>query len=61
MIKPKENRRNIMKRFTMIALAVLFMAAVGATQAFAQAYVVTNNFGVRVIEQGSCERIGFSC
>jgi hypothetical protein len=58
MMKPKENRRNIMKRFTMIALAVLFMAAVGATQAFAQAYVVTNNFGVRVIEQGSCERIG---
>ncbi|MBN1831465.1 MAG: hypothetical protein JW896_05075 [Deltaproteobacteria bacterium] len=47
-----------MKRFTLIALAVLFIAALGAGSAFADTYQVTAGYGVRVIEQGSCEQVG---
>lgn len=47
-----------MKRFTLITLAVLFIAALGAGSAFAETYQVTAGYGVRVIEQGSCEQVG---
>jgi hypothetical protein len=58
-MKPNNmRRRNIMKRFTLIALAVFFIAALGASSAFAETYQVTAGYGVRVIEQGSCEQVG---
>jgi hypothetical protein len=47
-----------MKRFTLIALAAVLIVALGAGAAFAAAYNVTANFGIRVTEQGASERVG---
>jgi len=41
----------MMKRFSIIALAMVFIIALGAGQAFAAAYDITTNFGIRVTEQ----------
>jgi len=47
-----------MKRFTLIALAAILIVAMGAGAALAASYNVTANFGIRVTEQGSSERVG---
>jgi hypothetical protein len=47
-----------MKRFLLIALCASLVLAFGTTQVMADAYNITTNFGVRVTEQGSSERVG---
>jgi len=47
-----------MKKLSFIALASLLIVAVGTGMAFAAAYDVTSNFGVRVTEKGVSEQVG---
>jgi len=47
-----------MKKLSLIALATLMIVALGTGMAFAAAFNVTANFGVRVTEQGASERVG---
>jgi len=56
-LKP-ENEEKSMKRISLIALAAVLIVTLGAGAAFAAAYNVTANFGIRVTEQGASERVG---
>jgi len=47
-----------MKKLSFIALASILIVAVGTGMAFAAAYDVTTNFGVRVTEKGISEQVG---
>lgn len=47
-----------MKKLSFIALATVMIVALGTSMAFAAAFNVTANFGVRVTEQGASERVG---
>jgi len=47
-----------MKKISFIALAAVMIVALGTGMAFADAFTVTSNFGVRVTEQGASERVG---
>ncbi|MCJ8499386.1 hypothetical protein [Desulfatitalea alkaliphila] len=47
-----------MKRFTLIALAAMLIVTMAAGAALADSYNVTANFGIRVTEQGTSERVG---
>jgi hypothetical protein len=47
-----------MKKLSFIALATVLIVALGTGMAFAAAFNVTSNFGVRVTEQGASERVG---
>lgn len=47
-----------MKKLSFIALATVMIVALGTGMAFADAFNVTSNFGVRVTEQGASERVG---
>jgi hypothetical protein len=56
-MKPEIEEKR-MKRITLIALAAILIVTLGAGAAFAAAYNVTANFGIRVTEQGASERVG---
>ena len=47
-----------MKKLSFVALAAVMIVALGTSMAFAAAFNVTSNFGVRVTEQGASERVG---